>query len=184
MIYLLSGVAKSGKSYVARYLLEHYNVSHFSTDYLMMSLSLGNPDLNIDHNADDAVVAKKLEPYLTAMIAAMVQNKTHYLIEGVHFNPDFMNRLLEKHPGKVKALYLGYEQVDVMEKVAELIKYRDRIENCWYRNFPTDEMIKLVKYMISVSRQIHQEADRYHIPYIDIYDIVDQAPAIVEQLME
>jgi 2-phosphoglycerate kinase len=184
MIYLLSGVAKSGKSYVARYLLEHYNVSHFSTDYLLMALSLGNPDLKIDYNADDAITAKQMEPYLMVMVDVLVQNKTQYLIEVVHFNPDFMNKILEKHPGKIKALYLGYEQVEATEKVAELIKYRDRIENCWYRHFSKDEMMKLVTYLISVSRQIHKEADHYHIPYIDIYDIVDQAPTIVEQLME
>jgi 2-phosphoglycerate kinase len=184
MIYVLTGVAKSGKSYVARYLLEHYNLSHFGTDYLMMGLSIGNPALGIDHNADDAIVANQLKPYLTAMIDAMVRNKIDYLIEGVHFNPDFAEELMTTYPGKIRVLYLGYPQVSVEDKVEELLKYRDKLENCWYKHFTRPQMIQLVEYMIRVSKTLQHETKKRNIPFIEIENIVIQTPDIAMQLME
>lgn len=184
MIYILTGVAKSGKSYVARYLLEHYNLSHFGTDYLMMGLAIGNPSLGIDYNADDALVAEQLRPYLTAMIDAMVRNKIDYLIEGVHFNPDFAADLLRKYPGKIRVLYLGYPQVKVEDKVEELLKYRDKLENCWYKHFTRPQMNQLVEYMIKVSKTLEKETQAQNIPFVAIDNIVSQTPDIAMQLME
>lgn len=184
MIYVLTGVAKSGKSYVARYLLEHYNLSHFGTDYLMMGLAIGNPALGIDHNADDALVADQLRPYLEAIIDAMVRNKIDYLIEGVHFNPDFAEALLKKYPGKIRVLYLGYPQVSVEDKVEELLKYRDKLENCWYKHYTKDQMNQLVEYMIRVSKTLEREAKMRNLPYLAIDNIVSQTPEIAMQLME
>ncbi|MBN2604303.1 MAG: adenylate kinase, partial [Bacilli bacterium] len=108
MIYIISGIAKSGKTYIAKELTKRYHIPYFSTDYIMMMLAKGNENLKIDVDACDHTVSQKLEPYIYALISTMVHNKIDYVVEGVHFNPDFGAKLIEEFKGKVKIIYLGY----------------------------------------------------------------------------
>ena len=39
----------------------------------------------------------------------LIENKVDYLLEGVHFNPDFSRRLIEKYPNDIRIVYLGYK---------------------------------------------------------------------------
>ena len=89
MIFIISGIAKAGKTYLSKLIVEQYHLSCFSTDYLMMSLARGNPSLGINPNSSDITVSKQLRPYLEGMIVTMIENNIDYLIEGVHIQPDF-----------------------------------------------------------------------------------------------
>jgi len=60
MIYILTGIAKSGKTLLSNEILDKYHISTFSTDYIMMMLARGNNDLDIDIDAEDSVVAEKI----------------------------------------------------------------------------------------------------------------------------
>ncbi len=184
MIYILSGVAKSGKSYIAEKLLKEYSISSFSTDYLMMSLARANPELGIDPDADDAEVADQLEPYLYEMIHSMVENNKTYLFEGVHFNPNFAKKLNQDFKGKLKFLYLGYADVEVEEKVAELAKYEGSIENRWYKHYSHQQMIELIQYLKLVSNYLRDESLNGDINYIEVEDIEKQADFIIHQLID
>ena len=105
MIYILTGIAKSGKSLVANRLIQKYSLPTFSTDYIMMMLVRGNKTLGIDPDGEDEIVANQLRPYINGLIQTMVENKVDYFIEGVHFNPDFARELLDKYPNDVHVLY-------------------------------------------------------------------------------
>lgn len=184
MIYILSGVAKSGKTYIAKRLLEERQISYFSTDYLMMSLSLAAPELKVNHEEDDFVVASHMEPFLYYMIRSMIQNHIDYCIEGVHFNPTFAKKLLTEFKGQIRFLYLGFANVSWEDKLDELNRYRLAMENCWFKHYSYDQMVDLVKYLIEVSQRTKKESKQLGIPYIDVYDIFEQADAIINQLLQ
>ncbi len=184
MIYILSGVAKSGKSYLAKKILLEKNIANFSTDYLMMGLALGNPKLHIDYDDDDFIVAAQLEPYLFHMISAMARNGLDYLIEGVHFKPDFARKLIDAFPDKIRVLYLGYYSVDPAVKLAEFRRFSSVMENCWFRYYDEAAMQKLIGYLIVASRKYADGAAKYQIPYIEITDIAQQADGIIAKLFQ
>ena len=183
MIYILSGMAKSGKSLIAKEILRLHQIPYFSTDYLMMSLALANPSLGVDYHDDDQVVARALEPYLHAMIKVMVQNKLVYLLEGVHFNPDFSARLRKEFPDDVSILYLGYASAVVADKVNELRKYAPIMENCWFQTFNDEQMNKLVEFMIMDSKRVRKSCNELSLPYMEVTNITLQMDRIVRELI-
>ena len=65
MIYLIGGVLKSGKTYVARKMMEEYNIPFFETDFLNYALS---DEGTFKHDDDDTLVAKILEPKIIKRI--------------------------------------------------------------------------------------------------------------------
>jgi len=184
LIYIISGVAKSGKTYLTKKILKKRHISSFSTDYLMMSLSLANPNLGVNHLEDDKIVAKNLEPYLYSMISTMIQNGIDYLIEGVHFYPEFSYRLLTDFSGKIKLIMLGYAKVNPIEKVSELQRYQNDIENCWYKDYSYEELKNLVLYLISVSKELNNLCLKFGIQYHEITNIKKQSNKIIRELFK
>jgi len=180
MIYILSGVAKAGKTLVSNEILKRHVISVFSTDYIMMMLAKGNQDLNIDTYASDSSVAKMIEPYVYGMIQTMVENDATYLIEGVHFNTDFSRRILDEFGNKVRILYLGYQDVTAECKIDELYKYRDEMNNPWIFNHPEESLEDIVKYLINESKRIHDECLSLGLTYIEVYNINMQFDSIIQ----
>jgi gluconate kinase len=183
MIYILTGMAKSGKSLIAKEVLRLHQIPYFSTDYFMMSLALANPTLGVDYHDDDQVVAKALEPYLHAMIKVMIQNKIVYLLEGVHFNPDFSATLLKEFPTDISILYLGYANAVVSDKVSELRKYAPVMENCWFQTLNDEQMNKLVEFMIMDSKRVQKSCKELSLPYMEVTNITLQMDRIIRELI-
>ncbi len=183
MIYILTGVAKSGKTYIANKIVNKFHIPYFSTDYLMMSLSLSTIDTGVHHEEDDKIVARQLEPFLYPMIRAMVENKINYLIEGVHFNPLFAKKLLNDFEGKIQVVYLGYTMSDTKAKVSEIRSHINSFENPWFKDFSDTEMNKVIQYLIDVSKTIQNEVKLLQIPYIEVYNIEEQSSEIISKLI-
>lgn len=74
MIYVLTGIAKSGKTLLSKVIAETYKLLLLSTDDIMMYVHYDNLDLTLDVNACDTEVAKKLEPFIYYKIEATIAN--------------------------------------------------------------------------------------------------------------
>lgn len=184
MIYILAGIAKSGKTTISKEFNKRFNIPYFSTDYIMMMLSRGNTSLGIDPEESDSVVAKKIEPYVYSMIKTMIENKVEYLIEGVHFNPDFSAKLIKEYPNDVKIVYLGFKDISVVLKIFEMKKYKDKIENAWYNSFSDKEMVELIAYLIVESNKIYEMCKQNNLEYIEVFDLNSQINEIIGKLYE
>ncbi len=183
MIYILTGIAKSGKTLLAKEIKKKYNISIFSTDYIMMMLHHGSNNINLDINASDTTVAKKLEPFIYGMIKTMIENNETYLIEGVHFNPDFSRRLIEDFKDKIKILYLGYKDISLDNKLKEILKYKNIMNNPWLFDHQGQPVEKIVEYMIKESKRVYTECVHHNLTYIDVYDINIQKEKIIDLLL-
>jgi 2-phosphoglycerate kinase len=184
MIYVLTGIAKSGKTKVAREIVKRKSIPLFSTDYIMMMLSKGNKDLDIDIDASDSSVAKDLEPYIYGMISTMIENKVDYLLEGVHFNPDFSRRLIEKYPNDIRIVYLGYKDKNFKDKAKELLLYKNEIENPWFLSFKGEKLFELMEYMVNESQRVYELCIQFDLEYIEVRNIVDQMDEIMKTLFD
>jgi 2-phosphoglycerate kinase len=184
MIYIITGVAKSGKTYVTNQLLNQKQIASFRTDYLMMSLSKANHTGGVNHDDDDKVVSKQLEPFLYGMIETMVQNNIDYIIEGVHFLPSFAKELLTKFPSKIKVCFLGFKDANPIEKKMELKKYSSIMENCWFGHYSDKELIILVEFLIQESKVMYQKTEELGISYFEITDITKQSIDIIQYLID
>lgn len=184
MIYILSGVAKAGKTLLSEEIRKRYDVSVFSTDYIMMMLHRGNKDLDIDVYASDSSVATKIEPYVYGMIETMVENNASYLIEGVHFNTEFSYRLKKKFKDEIRFLYIGYKDIQLEDKVEELYKYKEVMDNPWLFDHQGESVEEIVKYLKSESSRIYHECIDLKLDYIDVYDIKEQKEDIIRKLIE
>lgn len=182
MIHILTGIAKSGKTTLAKHIQKQYGISCFATDYVMMMLHRGEPEESFDIWASDSTVAKHLEPYLEGLIETMVDHDETVLIEGVHFNTDFARRLLNKHPDRIRIVYLGFKDVSVEDKRSELNRHADRIPNRWYHHMSAEEFHKLVEYLIDESRRIHEECKQLGLQYIEVSNLFEQEEDIIHSL--
>lgn len=184
MIYILAGLAKSGKSLIAKKVLETKHIQVLSTDWIMMMLYHGNPNLGIDVHKSDISVSRQLEPYLEGLIKALVSSKNDILIEGVHIQPAFANKLMAAFPNRIKAVFLGYKTVHPEQKAKELVKNAPNIDNPWYMNMDEPHLLKLTQYLQNESIKLEQSCQQCHQVYIEIEDVMTQMDDIIDQLFE
>lgn len=183
MITILSGVAKVGKSLIVKELREITKLNSFSTDYLMMALANNRSVTTVDPEENDWIVAKKLEPYLHGMIRAMAQNGVDMIFEGVHFTPGFVRELMTEFPGNVRAVFLGFSEVDTSKKIEELRSHMSEMENPWFEYFSEKQMILVVDDLKKVSLHTKHECEKYDIPYVDVHNVLNQKDEIISLLL-
>lgn len=184
MIYILAGIAKSGKSIVSQSILKSYQIPVISTDQIMMMLHYGNPELKLDINASDDTVSRKLEPYLYGLIKSLTSSKKDTLIEGVHFRAEFVHQLQKQFPNQIRPVFLGYQDQQPQNKANELDLNRRLTDNCWYDHMNKEQLLNLARYMIQESKRIFNECQIYSQTYIEIFDIIKQKDSIIIELMQ
>ena len=184
MIYILTGMAKTGKSLLAKALSQHTGFSIIPTDYLMMMFHKTNLNLGINAHESDPSVSKALEPYLSSLIETIIENRDDYIIEGVHFLPSFSKKLLQTYPHDVKILYLGYKDWSPIQKKEDLVTHKKNTKNCWYGHYHDEELLKLSVYLIKESIKLYDDVMSYGLDYVEVTHIMNQIPLLIENLLK
>ena len=166
MLYLVSGTSRSGKTLIARKLLADKQIPYLSLDWLMMGFNDGLPEYGIHHLLWPNEIAKRIEPFLQGMIDSMLVDGMDYVIEGEAMLPQSIADLIEQHPDNVKAVFLGYTEINVEDKVA-LVKKHSKTENDWLTN-ESDEYIRdHIGNMIGYSKMIKTQCEKHGLSYFD-----------------
>jgi hypothetical protein len=169
MLYLVSGTSRSGKTLIAKKILGDKQIPYLSLDWLMMGFNDGIPEYGIHHLLWPNEIAERMWPFLQGMIDCMLVDGVDYVIEGEAMLPQLVADLAEKHPGRVKAVFVGYAEIDVEDKVA-LVKEHIAGENDWLTK-ESDEYIRdHIGNMISYSRMIKKECENHGLSYFDTSD--------------
>jgi hypothetical protein len=184
MIYVIAGIAKSGKSIVAFDILKQCHMKVISTDWIMMMLFHGNKELQIDVNQSDASVSKLLEPYLEGLIKSLLNSKNDYLIEGVHIQPHFADYLMKKYPKQLKCIFLGYQELDPKIKFNQLKDHLSLLDNAWYKTMSDQELLQLTQYLQKESEKLFNLCVKYNQVYYEVKDIMSDKNAIVKILFD
>lgn len=183
MIYILTGMAKTGKSILAKALSKQTGFSIIPTDYLMMMFHKTDLSLGVNANQSDPSVSKALEPYLSSLIETMIENKDDFIIEGVHFLPKFSKKLMLQYPNDIKIIYLGYKDWTPQQKKEDLITHKKHTKNCWYSHYNDQELLKLSDYLVKESIKLYDDVMLYGLNYIEVTHIVNQIPSIIHHLI-
>ena len=166
MLYLVSGASRSGKTLIARKILADKQIPYLSLDWLMMGFNDGIPQYGIHHLLWPNEIAEKMWPFLQGMLGSMLVEGMDYVIEGEAMLPQLVADLIEQHPDKVKAVFMGYTEIDVKDKAALVKKYSDG-DNDWLTN-ESDEYIRdHIGNMIGYSKTIKEGCEKHGLPYFD-----------------
>jgi hypothetical protein len=90
---------------------------------------LREQDLNrIHHLLWPNEIAKKMWPFLQGMLNNMIYDATvggakDYVIEGEASLPELISPLVEKYPKSIKAIFIGYTDVNIDHKMAHIKQY-------------------------------------------------------------
>ena len=166
MLFLVGGTSRSGKTLIARKLLADKQIPYLSLDWLMMGFNDGIPEYGIHHLLWPNEIAEKLEPFLLGMIDSMLVDGMDYVIEGEAMLPQLVADLVEKHPGRITAAFVGYTEISVKDKVA-LVKRHANGENDWLTIKSDDYIRDHVGNMIAYSKMIKSGCESHGLPYFD-----------------
>jgi len=169
MLFLVSGASRSGKTLIARKLLADRQIPYLSLDWLMMGFNDGIPEYGIHHLLWPNEIAEKMGPFLQGMIDCMLVDGMDYVIEGEAMLPRLVADLVEKNPDKINAVFLGYTEIAVKDKVA-LVKKHGGGENDWLTKESDEYVRDHIGNMIAYSKSIKNGCERHGLSYFDTSD--------------
>jgi len=100
------------------------------------------------------------------MIDSMLVDCMDYVIEGEAMLPQSIADLIEKHPDKVKAVFVGYTAINLEDKLAAVKKHSDG-ENDWLTNESDEHIRDHIVNMIGYSKTIKKECEKHGLAYFD-----------------
>lgn len=180
MIYLIGGVSKSGKSFVANEILKNKQIPVFSTDFLLWSL--GGENGLFSYYDNDSKVSEILKPYLLKIVDFLVKNDNTYVIEGTHVTTKLYEELNVLYKGKINAAFLGYSNSNKETKYEEIIKYENEYSNKWYKVLKKEDFISFISDKIKESLYLKDECENKGYFYFDITDITKDKDEIIKTL--
>ncbi len=169
MLYIVGGVARSGKSIVARAMLAQQGVPYFSLDFLMMGLARGLPQAGVDPEAPSDEIARRIWPVVEAMSVNILEVGIDYLIEGDSVLPAQIHALGSAHPSLVRPCFIGYPRVDPEAKIAAM-RANSALPNDWISIYPPTTILSFIQAMIALSQQFEIQCRESSIPFFDVSD--------------
>lgn len=166
MIYLISGASRAGKTIVAKKLSTQKNISYLSLDWLVMGFTNGLPSYGIHDKLFPEEIAKRIWPFLKAMLESMLYSEVNYIIEGEAILPELIVELLEKYPKQLKICFLGFMEVPVEKKVQAIKKY-SLVTKDWLSDKSDEYIIDHVQNMIAHSILIKNSCKENGLIYFD-----------------
>ena len=160
----IGGVAKSGKSRLATYLCNKYNMNHIPVDYFASSFKHNFPDIGITSNVViNEYSSKLLSLFLSRFIEiAESKNDEFFVVDSAHVLPKDIIKYLNTE--KWDIYYLGYTNTTPIKKIEEIKKYT---KDGWTSKKSQDELLEIFNKLIAISNNIKEECAENNIIYID-----------------
>ena len=167
MLYIVGGVARSGKSIIARQMLAEAGVPYFSLDFLMMGLARGIPEAKVDPEAPSHEVAIRMWPVVRALSVNILETGVDYLIEGDSVLPAHIQELAAAFPNQLRPCFIGYPTAEPLPKI-EAIRSHSALPNDWLSAYPPEQILEFIKSMITFSRSLQEQCQENCIPFFDV----------------
>ena len=160
----IGGVAKSGKSRLAKYLSQENNYNHIPIDYLASSFKHNFPEVGITSNVViEKESSEKLALFLSRMIKGVEYDSDElYIIDSAHIMPKDIIKYLDKERWDI--YYLGYKNTTAIDKLNEL---KENHKEGWTTKRSYEENVEIFNHLIELSKEIEKECLDNGINYID-----------------
>jgi hypothetical protein len=166
MLYIVGGCSRSGKSSLAERMRIRHGAPWFPLDALKMGLHLGAPTLGVDPEADDLETADRMWPFVRGVLDHMIFDGRDYLVEGVNLRPQTVARFIEEAESPVRACFLGYPQVDIEIKAAQVAQFTG-LPNDWLHRTGPENVRRYLEISRFLSRFLREDCRRVGLPFVD-----------------
>lgn len=160
----IAGVAKSGKSTIAKILNKNGEYNHIPMDYFASSLKHNFPDTKITSNVViDKVSSKNLALLLSRVIQIINTTDEKFIIDSAHIMPQDIIKYLDRD--KWDVYYVGYPSVTAKEKLQLIRKYEKKED--WTSKKEDEELLETLQKLVDISIQMKNECEKLNITFID-----------------
>ncbi len=166
MVYIISGTSRSGKTLIAKKMMQQYGVPYLSLDWLVMGFNNGIPEYGIHHKLWPNEIAERFWSYFKAMLDSLIWSETDYIIEGEAILPELIQESLKKYPNTISICFVGYPNISIDEKVEAVYAYSDG-KNDWLTKESKQYVEDHIRNMIAYSQRIEKSCKQYDIKYFD-----------------
>ena len=170
----IGGVARSGKSTLAKRFSKLNSYNHFPLDYVTSSLKNNFPETNISSSVVIGDSSEKLSLLLSTIVRIMNSKDEKYIIDSAHIMPKDIVPYLDKD--KWNIYFVGYPNVSKFTKFSSIRKYDDHTD--WTSRRSDEELLSIIEKLISISKKIQEQCEELNIPFIDtsndIIEVIDE----------
>lgn len=166
MLYLVSGSSRSGKTLIAERISKQTGIPFLSLDWIVMGFTNGMPEVGIHDKLFPDEIAERLRAFLESMCESILWTGQDLVIEGEAMLPESARTLLDSHPGSVRVCFLGYTDIEVEDKVSEVIAHGGGKKD-WLLDETDDHIHRHIKNMVEHSRMIRDQCTEHDVPYFD-----------------
>ena len=166
LLYLLGGASRSGKSILARRLLDELRVPHLALDLLMMGFARGLPEHGVGPSLPAPEVAERLWPVVRGMAQTAAEDELDYLFEGDALLPGQAAELGRSLGEGVRVAFLGYVDAPPARKLREVHAFGGN-PNDWVANLTDDRIPEITARNAEFSARLRGECAALGLPYFD-----------------
>ncbi len=166
MLYIVSGASRTGKTIIAKKIMQRKKIPYISLDWIVMGFTNGLPEYGIHDKLWPDEIAEKLWCFLKAMLESMVWLKEEYIIEGEAMTPSLIKELLDKHPDNIRICFVGYTEVTIKEKVNS-VKLHSAGKRDWLLKESEEYICNHIENMVTYSKRIREACVQHDIRYFD-----------------
>ena len=171
--FIIGGVPQSGKSSLSKKLRDKFGASIFPLDAIVSSMHDAFPQLDITHfTSNPRIVCEKLSTFTQALARHTKYEGLNFVIEGYHISSKTASVL---HKEGFKCVFLGYVDVNVEAKIAEIRTYTP--VDHWTTSLSDYELENLIIRYQKESREIQVECFKLGIPFVE----TNHVPAAINQ---
>ena len=164
MIYMIGGAPRTGKSILGQQVAARLRIGWISTDLLLAQLRLhGVSEAEVGWDASPEAISRRTEwffPSLEHFVWGVDSHANNYLIEGVDFLPEHVDRLAAQFD--IRAVFLGRSQMTLVQ----FDQYPGHSHG--YARLPEEMRRQFAGDVPRWSKFIKREAARFGIPYVDM----------------
>jgi adenylate kinase family enzyme len=160
----IGGVAKSGKSRLAKKICNNSNYNHIPVDYFASSFKHNFNEIGI---TSDVVINKKSSEKLALFLSRFIEiaesnTDEFFILDSAHIMPEDIVKYLDSN--KWDVYYLGYPNMTAVDKCNELKEY---VKDGWVQKYNEEELMKKLGSLIELSKIIQEQCCDYDIKFID-----------------
>lgn len=167
MLYLIGGTSRSGKTTLARLLLQRCSVPFLSADVLKMALHDVLPATFPGPDHPHHGLAEAIRPIIHAIGVHAVTQGLEYCLEGDLLVPDEVADLSRLHSGKVRACFLGYPTISTAEKLRLIESFPGQPNDWVNRDLDLAGKIAHIERMKLFGRELELSCRAAGVPFVD-----------------
>ena len=126
MIFLIKGATHTGKTVVAKKLIERYSYPALSIDHLKMGLIRSGNTALTPYN--DAELTEYLWPIVREMIKTAIENRQELIVEGCYVPFDWRRDFGERYLREIRFVCLAMTEKYIDAHMGDIRAYASQIE--------------------------------------------------------